>query len=72
MCSEVNVYVRGDQLTNEWLLRPDNERREHGCWTPQALTLATKVRELMAPAMDWEDGRMKFACLYFRDGLCAP
>jgi hypothetical protein len=72
MCSEVNVHIQGEQLTNEYLLRPEEERREHGCWTPEALKLAAQVRGLMAPALEWEDGRMKFACLYFRDGLVAP
>jgi len=66
MCSEVNVRIRGDKLTSEYLFT-DQHR-----WTPQAIELAGKVRALMGPAEEWEDGRMKFACLYFRDGLCAP
>lgn len=72
MCSEVNVFVRGDSLTNEWLLRPEDERQDHGAWTPQAVALSAQIRALMTPALEWEDGRMKFTCLYFRDGLCAP
>lgn len=72
MCQEVNVRIQGDKLTNDYLLRPENERREHGCWTPAALELAAQVRKLMAPAEEWHDGRMKFACLYFRNGLVAP
>lgn len=72
MCLEVNVWITGEKLTNEYLLRPEEERRIHGCWTSAALELAAKVRKHMGPAEDWQDGRMKFACLYFRDGLCAP
>src|SRR5438445_11363337 len=64
MCTEINVWVRGDKLTNTYLLRPEGERREHGCWTPAALELATKMHELMAKAEEWADGRMRFTCLY--------
>lgn len=72
LMSEVAVFIRGDKLTNRYLLRPIEERAEHGCWTPDALRIAGKVRELMGPAWAWEDGRGRFATLYFRDGLCAP
>lgn len=72
MCTEINVYITGDKLTNDYLVRPENERREHGCWTPAALELAATVHPLMDEAEQWSDGRMRFACLYFRDGLCAP
>ena len=72
MCTEINVRIQGDKLTNEWLLRPDEQRAEHGCWTEQATELAGKVRALMGPAEEWHDGKMRFSCLYFRGGLCAP
>jgi hypothetical protein len=72
LCSSVDVWIRGEELTNEWLIRPEEERRAHGVWTAQAVELAGQVRALMVPALEWEDGYMRFASLYFRDGLCAP
>lgn len=72
MCSEVNVTIQGDELTDEWILRPEEDRRTHGAFTTQAVELAAQVRALMGPAVEWENGRTRFACLYFRDGLCAP
>jgi hypothetical protein len=72
MCAEVAVKIQGDKLTNDFLLRPEAERADHGCWTAEATALAGQVRECMGPALAWHDGRMHFAFLYFRDGLMAP
>jgi hypothetical protein len=71
LCSSVDVRIQGEDLTDEWLFHAEGER-QNGAFTEQAVALAEQVRELMGPAWEWEDGRMRFASLYFRDGLCAP
>lgn len=72
MCQEVNVFIQGTKLTDGFLMRPEQERREHGWATAAAVKLANQVRACMGPAEAWADGRMNFSCLYFRNGLCAP
>lgn len=70
LCSSVDVSIRGEELTDAWLFRP---RGDGGVqWSDHAVELAGQVRGLMGPALEWEDGRARFAFLYFRDGLCAP
>jgi hypothetical protein len=73
LCSSVDVRIQGEDLTDEWLFRPEGER-QNGAFTDQAVTLAKQVRELMEPAWEWagESPCYRFASLYFRDGLCAP
>lgn len=72
MCSVVAVYIGGDHVTDEFLFRPEDERRAHGWCTAQARALSDQVRTYMTPAEQWADGRMHFLSLYFRDGLMAP
>ena len=72
MCAEVAVTIQGDELTDEFLFRPDSERPAHGWATEQATALCAQVRELMGPALEWADDRHRFAFLYLRSGLLAP
>jgi len=71
MCAEVAVHIQGDAVTDEFLFGNSRTEYGHARYTDEALAVAAQVRELMAPAANWHDGRMHFLFLYWRDGLMA-
>lgn len=66
LSAEVAVYIQGDAVTDGFLFGKRYPR-----FTDEALALAKQVRELMAPANEWQDGHYSFVFLYWRDGLMA-
>jgi hypothetical protein len=70
MCTEIAITITG--VDEAAILRPEDERDEHGCWTVRAREISDRVHELAADAVAWSDGRMRFTFVYFFSGLIAP
>lgn len=67
MCAEVAVRIQGEHVTDEFLFGGGGSRTR----TAASQVVAEQVRKCMAPAFEWANGQHRFACLYWRDGLCA-